>query len=126
MNKTLLKYASSVLLASAIASPAWAVTAYGTVTFLGTLSEKVSGTTSQARFRLRLSDSSCNGVTVASRWIHVESGTGDHNMENLRNAYGTLMAAQLSGKRIQLGGIASCDAAVTQTISLPAADIGMY
>jgi hypothetical protein len=126
MNKLFLKYALPGLLVSVIAAPASAATAYGTVTFLGTLSEKVVGTSSQARFRLRLTDSSCNGVTASSRWVHVESGTGAHNMENLRNAYGTLMAAQLSGKTIQLGGLASCDATTTQTISLQAADIGMY
>lgn len=126
MNKIFLKFLLSGSFALLIASPAWAVTASGgTVTFVGTLSQLGSGTTAQARFRVRLTDSTCNGVTLSSRWIHVESGTGAHNLENFRNAYGTLTAAQLSGKKIQMGGLPNCDA-TTQTISLPSSDIGMY
>jgi hypothetical protein len=126
MNKIFLKLLLSGSFALLIASPTWAVTASGgTVTFVGTLSQIGSGSTAQARFRVRLTGSTCNGVTLSTRWIHVESGTGAHNLENFRNAYGTLTAAQLSGKRIQMGGLPNCDSSL-QTISLPSSDIGMY
>ena len=106
-----------------------AETVIGKIWFLGTLSEESAGGF-HARFRMGIAESTCGGdVTPTNRWIHVRSGRMDgefaHNSANLRNAYGTLLVAFVTGKRVQIDGVQSCDASAPQTIDLWVSSIGV-
>lgn len=109
-----------------------AETAIGKVTFVGTMSEVYSSGGLQMRFRFRLTNSTCSATegTAPTRWIHVKSGIMAeplaHNMANARSAYNTLLAAFLSGKNVQVDGVPSCNASVSQTIDLWTSAIGVF
>lgn len=112
-----------------VGSEAQAASAYGKVTFVGTLSQLVSNGY-HARFRVRLSNSTCTGDNVPkTRWLHFNSGRMDgafaHNLGNTRNAYNTLMTAFLAKRNVQIDGVPSCSAG-TKTLSLWGANVGMY
>jgi hypothetical protein len=130
MTKMSLLIGALFLGSLAIAPRADAATATGQVTFVGTMSEIVADGGLQMRFRFRMTNSACNGATAPTRWIIVKSGVVtpplDHNAANTRAAYNTLMAAFLSGKAIQVDGVASCNAAVDQTINLWQSAIGIF
>lgn len=123
----------ALILGSFAAAPqASAATASGKVTFVGTMSEVTANGFLQMRFRFRLTNSVCGTSTTPAptRWIIVHSGyVGEpttHNMANTRAAYNTLLAAFLSGKSVQVDGVASCNAAVDQQINLWTSMIGIY
>lgn len=100
----------------------------GKVTFVGTLKEYHTDSGGyQARFRIRLSDSTCtNQKNPKDRWIEVRSGRMDgayaHNMANVRNAFSVVLAAFLSGKTVQVD-LPTCE---TVTIDLWSSTIGIF
>jgi hypothetical protein len=132
MTKTLTLIGALFLGTLALAPQANAATASGKVTFVGTMSEVNANGALQMRFRFRLTNSTCTGATgtAPTRWIIVHSGLMAeplaHNLANARSAYGTLMAAFLSGKSVQVDGIPSCNASQDQTINLWQSAIGIF
>jgi hypothetical protein len=130
MTKVLALIGALVLGSFAVVSPAHAATATGQVTFVGTMSEINADGGLQMRFRFRMTNSSCSGVAAPTRWIIVKSGVMtaplEHNEANTRAAYNTVMAAFLSGKAVQVDGIASCSASTDQVINLWTSAIGIF
>ena len=84
----------------------------GDVTFVGTQPEHISGDNYNARFRVRLTNSTCNGADKKERWLHIISGAMNgkfqHNLANTRNAYSTLMSALITKKKVQIDGAVTC------------------
>jgi hypothetical protein len=103
------------------AGSALAASTVGKVTFLGTIEEEAAGGAFGPRFRVRINGTCDNDSTPKSRFIAVRGGRTDgvfaHNGPNTRNAYSTLLAAALSGKTVQIDGIANCS--TTAVIDLP-------
>jgi hypothetical protein len=130
--KTWILLGALVLGSFALAPEASAATARGRVTFVGTMGEIYVNGGLQMRFRVRLTNSTCTGVTgtAPTRWIIVHSGVMSeplsHNMANTRSAYNTLIAAFLSGKNAEIDGVPSCNAAVDQQINLWTSAIGIF
>ncbi len=126
--KYLLKLFFVIVLSAAGSNSAIAVKANGEINYVGVVSELYSGGY-HARFRFRMKDSICNGVTIPSRWVTVKSGRMDgqyvHNQAAFRAAYNTLMTAFLSGKSIQVDNLPSCSSS-DQTLNLWQSQIGMY
>ncbi len=112
------------------ASTAQAATTWGTVTFVGTIGEAVVNGTYAPQMRIRVHGTCDGDATPKDRWIHINGGRADgiyaHNGVNMKNAYGTLLAAMLSGKSVQIDGISTCNTASTATLSLWAGNVGMY
>lgn len=121
-----------VLGSFAVAPDASAATVSGKITFVGTMGEVAANGGLQMRFRFRVTNSTCTGVsgTAPTRWIIVHSGIMaeplSHNMANARSTYNTLVAAFLSGKSVQVDGVSSCNAAQDQQINLWTSFIGMF
>lgn len=118
-------------LCCALAGAVDAETIHGTVTFVGTIGEfRDPNGSLHARFRLRLSESTCAAGPKKDRWIHVRSGPMDgsfqHNSANFRNAYNTAMSGLLARTvvNMQLDGVPNCDE--SHEINLWQAQIGLY
>ena len=103
------------------ADSALASSTTGKVTFLGTIQEELAAGALGLRFRVRINGTCDTDTVPKSRFLHVRGGRVDglfaHNGPNARNAYSTLLAAALSGKSVQIDGIANCS--TTAVIDLP-------
>ena len=72
LNQCVIGFA--LVLGSLFAGTASAETVFGKITFLGTLPEEFDGTAYHARFRIRVSESTCGSDSAPKdRWIHVRS-----------------------------------------------------
>ena len=103
-------------------------TVHGTVTFVGTLGDvQQADGTRLARFRFRLSESSCGNPPTGSsdRWFHV---TGKMDAPSLGNAYRTLLTGLLARTVtvVQVDGVPSCNAAQVQTLAVERAQIALH
>lgn len=131
MTKLWILVGALVLGSFAAAPQASAATVQGKVTFVGTMSEVSANGVLQMRFRFRVANSTCTGVsgTAPTRWIIVHSGLMSeplsHNQANTRSAYSTLLAAFLAGKSVQIDGVPSCSTS-DQQINLWTSNIGIY
>jgi hypothetical protein len=117
---------------TAAASPSFAATVDGKVTFVGSMEEHVTGAGElYARFQVRVSGSLCDGGSARDRWIIFRSGRMDgayaHNLANTRNAFTAAMGAFLSGRNLEVvnGGI-SCSSTSPQTVSLWGTRVGVH
>lgn len=120
--------ALALILTFAASSAAQAATLRGDISYVGTMPE-LNSNGFHTRFRFRLENSTCStDSTARTRWVLVNGGvqstTYQHNATNVRNAYNTLMAAFLSGRKVEIHG-ASCTTA-DQTINLWNTYIGIY
>lgn len=109
----------------------FAASAYGKVKFVGTIQEANDNGTYSARFRFKLTDSTCtDSSTPKTRWFSVRSGRMDgkfaHNAVNTKNAYQTLLTAFLTDANIQIDGIPTCSNDKTIEIDLWNSAIGIY
>jgi hypothetical protein len=112
-----------------IATVGKAANVVGRVTYIGTLSEVAIAGGFSPQFRVRVSDSSCDGGAPGERWIHVVGGRADgvlaHNAVNIRNAYSTIMTAMLAGRQIEIQGIPNCSTSTVQAVNLWLTAVGM-
>lgn len=121
-----------LLLSLTVVGKVAAVSVYGRVTFVGTIGEQEDNGHYHARFRFKVSESTCTGDnTPKDRWIVVRSGWMDapfqHNSANFRNAYNTVLSGLLARTvvHIQVDGVPSCDTSTSQFISLWNSQIGI-
>jgi hypothetical protein len=107
-----------------------AATTVGKVTFVGTLGEESSGTSS-AHMRVRVhgtcaaqppSDKDAPG----DRWIEIQSARTDGNGVNMRNAYSTLLSALLSGKNVQIDGLPDCSTTEGIVMNLSTGNVAIF
>jgi hypothetical protein len=121
--------AVAALVILSVTAGAEASSLYGKVTFVGTVTEEAGQGGFYARFRVRVSSSTCDAnTTPQDRWLTFRSGRTDglyaHNATNTRNAYTTFLTAMLTGKNIQVDGASNCTA--SQIVNLWTAQVGIY
>ena len=129
LNRSLISL--GLVLGTLLAPKASADGVSGKVVFLQTLPEEIQGDVHHARFRVKISQSNCGfDTTPKDRWIHVRSGRMDglfaNNATNFKVAYSTLLTAFLTGDKVQIDGVSSCDASVVQTIDLWTGAVGIF
>jgi hypothetical protein len=120
---------AAMILAALVADVASASTTWGKVTFVGTFTQEYAQGY-HARLRVRVHGTCDADGAAADRWIIIRSGRMDdiyaHNSVNMRNAYSTLMAALLSGKNVQIGGLSDCSMTDVIDMDLWTGDVGLF
>jgi hypothetical protein len=127
---TQLVIGSVLVIGSLFSGTASAETVFGKITFVGTTGVEELNPGGHARFRMRVSQSTCGAdATPKDRWIGVRSGRMDgefvHNAANFKNTYSTLLVALLTNNNVQIDGVPSCDAPA-QDIDLKDLWIGIF
>jgi hypothetical protein len=111
------------------AGVASAATTWGTVTFVGTISEESHDGGFSARLHVRVNGACDTDSAVADRWIIIRSGRMEgiyaHNGVNMKNAYSTLMAAFLANKTVEIGGLPDCSTTSPILMDLWTGKVGM-
>ncbi|MFH2046515.1 MAG: hypothetical protein ABIK92_15355 [Pseudomonadota bacterium] len=121
----------ALLLLICLPSKGFTASAYGKVKFVGTIQEANDNGIYSARFRFKLTDSTCTESSIPkTRWFTVKSGRMDgkfaHNAVNTKNAYQTLLTAFLTDANIQIDRISTCSNDKTIEIDLWNSAIGIY
>jgi hypothetical protein len=124
-----------ILMGSLFAQPGWAASVVGRVTFLGTIDVQSDGTSRWNRFRIRISESTCDQAMPKERWIVVRSDRLDPDRPDrdrpsraadYRNAYSTLLAAFLSGNSVQIDAPSLDCRADIQVLEITSMNIGIF
>jgi hypothetical protein len=112
---------------------AYAATVIGPVTFVGVVAPDTQA--GNAIARVRITNGECETSPVeGDLWIIIGSGNlnnsigAEINSLNMKSAYSTVLAALLSGKRVQIDGLPNCtrNARGEILLNLPTGNVGVF